>query len=144
MAKNIESTLDDLLRGEIAAAETYRIAVQKTDDPQLENDLRAIQQDHGDAIRFLKEQVELRGGDASDSSGPWGNVARTVTDMAAFVGDRASLSALKKGEQIGLSDYRSALELPGLPNECLQAFEEKFVPAQERHIQVLDARIEVA
>ena len=44
--------LDSLLRGEIAAAETYEQALEQLDESEADP-LRPIQQSHGDAIRFF-------------------------------------------------------------------------------------------
>src|SRR3712207_9038667 len=67
--------LNSLLRGEISAAETYRMAIDKVaDSNQAANAglLREIQEEHGRAAQGLRDRIRELGGEASDSSGAWG------------------------------------------------------------------------
>src|SRR6266550_7020304 len=75
------SQLNSLLRGEISAAETYRMAIDKiVASPNSENVglLREIQEEHGRAAQGIRDRITELGGEASDTSGTWGAWAKTV------------------------------------------------------------------
>ena len=107
--------LNSLLRGEISAAETYKMAIDKVGgDRQREGmQLRAIAQEHGDHAQRLRDEVRRAGGEADDASGTWGAYAKTIEAAASLFGDAAALKALKEGEEHGLKDYRAALDAVG-------------------------------
>lgn len=132
--------LDSLLRGEIAAVETYDQAMEGLgDDPRAEP-LRRIQRDHGDAIRFLVDRLSAHGGKPSTNSGAWGLFAKVVEGTAQVVDDSAALAALREGEEQGLSSYQGALRYSELPEDCREHVESTLIPRQLRHIDAL-ARI---
>jgi hypothetical protein len=134
--------MNSLLRGEIAAAETYKQALDGLDtDPQAES-LRTILREHGDAIRFLHESIDTHGGEPVSSSGAWGFFARTMEGAAKVLGDTAALGALRQGERQGLADYEQALEQEVLPAECRVHIQNTLIPQQRRHIDVLTRLID--
>jgi hypothetical protein len=137
----VEQELDSLLRGEIAAAETYRIALDAIEDKAQVAVLRAIQNDHGDAIKVLHGQLAARGVSPSTHSGVFGAFARTVEGFAAKVGDKAALRALREGEEHGLRAYEWALRNDALPVECHRQVEELLLPRQRRHVDLLNRLI---
>src|SRR5438045_8203147 len=66
--------INSLLRGEISAAETYKMAIEKVGDGQKVSDvtiLRQMQEEHGRAGQELRERIRSLGGEPSDSSGAW-------------------------------------------------------------------------
>src|SRR5688500_16233463 len=78
---HIVHQLNSFLRGEISAAETYRMAIEKasqSDDRHAPDVslLREIQQEHGRAAQALRDRIRELGGEASDSSGAWGTWAK--------------------------------------------------------------------
>ena len=137
--------LNSLLRGEISAVETYKMAIDNADDPthNVSPDrlslLREMQSDHGHAAQLLRERIRSLGGEASDSSGAWGVWAKTVQGTMNLFGDAASLKALKEGEEHGLKDYNEALDDVD-PNSA-QLIQNQLIPAQQRHINLLDQLI---
>src|SRR5438552_11745555 len=74
--------LNSFLRGEISAAETYRMAIDKVADDRASTSnlglLREIQEEHGRAAQAIRERIRELGGEASDSSGAWGAWAKTI------------------------------------------------------------------
>ncbi len=70
---NAAEQLNSLLRGEISAAETYRMAIDKVVDSEkmISNAalLRQIQAEHGRAAQALRDRIRELGGEAVDSSG---------------------------------------------------------------------------
>ena len=134
--------LNSLLRGEISAAETYRMAIDKVADtasPVNAGLLREIQEEHGRAAQGIRDRIREMGGEASDSSGAWGVWAKTVQGTMNLFGDAASLKALKEGEEHGLKDYQEAIN--DVDASSRQFIQNQLVPAQQRHINLLDQLI---
>ena len=134
--------LNSLLRGEISAAETYRMAIDKVADGKHATNaglLREIQEEHGRAAQALRDRIQELGGEASDSSGPWGMWAKTVQGTMNLFGDTSSLKALKEGEEHGLKDYQEALD--DVDPSSMQLIQNQLIPAQQRHINLLDQLI---
>jgi uncharacterized protein (TIGR02284 family) len=131
--------LNSLLRGEISAAETYRMAIDKiVASPNSENVglLREIQEEHGRAAQGIRDRIKELGGEASDTSGAWGIWAKTVQGTMNLLGDASSLKALKEGEEHGLKDYQEALD--DVDASSAQLIQNQYIPAQQRHINLLD------
>ena len=131
--------LNSLLRGEISAAETYAMAIEKIggDRPREAALLRAISQEHGEAAQHLREAIRRSGGEAEDASGAWGAYAKTIEGVATLFGDASALKALKEGEEHGLKDYQDTLEDEDLPADC-QAVIRGLLVKQREHIVTLD------
>ena len=133
--------LNSLLRGEISAVETYQLAIEKVDDEHASaaTALRAIAQEHGEDAQALREAIEELGGEADDSSGPWGTWAKTVQGVAKLFGDASALKALKEGEEHGLKDYEEAQD--DVDGESRTLIVSRLIPNQKRHIATLDGMI---
>ena len=133
--------LNSFLRGEISAAETYRMAIDKASDSNESNAsfLRDIQAEHGRAAQALRDRIRELGGEASDSSGAWGAWAKFTTGVANLFGDTSTLKALKEGEEHGLKDYEEALD--ELDLTTAELIENQLIPSQQRHITQLDQLI---
>jgi bacterioferritin (cytochrome b1) len=133
--------LNSFLRGEISAAETYRMAIEKlSGNAQSSEDsvglLREIQSEHGRAAQALRDRIRELGGQPEDSSGVWGVWAKAAEGFANLLGDTASLKALKGGEEHGLNSYNSAIsEIDITSAELVQ---NQLIPSQRRHIDLLD------
>ena len=137
--------LNSFLRGEISAAETYRMAIDKAADSKEMTAssnmamLREIQEEHGRAAQALRDRIRELGGEASDSSGAWGAWAKFTQGTANLFGDASSLKALKEGEEHGLKDYREGAD--DIDATSAQLVENQLIPAQQRHINLLDQLI---
>ena len=135
--------LNSLLRGEISAAETYRMAIDKvaaSDDAGANvGMLREIQEEHGRAAQGIRDRIRELGGEASDSSGAWGMWAQTVQGTMNLFGDASALKALKEGEEHGLKDYNEAVD--DVDASSAQLIQNQLIPAQQRHINLLDQLI---
>ncbi len=132
--------LNSLLRGEISAAETYRMAIDKiVDSPASATNaglLREIQEEHGRAAQGLRDRIRELGGEASDSSGAWGAWAKTVQGTMNLFGDASALKSLKEGEEHGMKDYQEAVD--DVDASTAQLIRNQLIPAQQRHINMLD------
>jgi len=133
--------LNSLLRGEISAAETYRIAIDKVEGGRTTElaSLREISREHGENAQKLRDEIRRLGGAADDSSGAWGAWAKTVEGVSSLFGDTSAIKALKEGEEHGLKDYQDAVD--DVEPSCRDLILETMIPAQKRHIDILDAMI---
>ena len=136
--------LNSFLRGEISAAETYRMAIDKAgDSPDNAANvglLREIQEEHGRAAQAIRDRIRELGGEPSDSSGAWGAWAKLVEGTASlFGGDAGSLKALKEGEEHGLKDYNEGFD--DIDTTSAELVQNQLIPAQQRHINLLDQLI---
>jgi hypothetical protein len=139
--------LNSLLRGEISAAETYRMAIEKAAGeaaPQSASAglLQSIQEDHSRAAQSLRDRIREMAGEASDSSGAWGAWAKLATGMAGLLGEGAMFRALKEGEEFGLRDYEQAMD--ELDVTSVELIENQLIPAQQKHIEKLNSLIHSA
>jgi len=139
--------LNSFLRGEISAAETYRMAIDKVGDArdaaaQNVGLLREIQEEHGRAAQALRDRIRELGGEPSDSSGAWGAWAKFTQGTANLFGDASALKALKEGEEHGMKDYNEGLD--DIDMTTAELIQNQLIPAQQRHINLLDQLINSA
>ena len=135
--------LNSFLRGEISAAETYRMAIDKagnsSDNAANIGLLREIQEEHGRAAQAIRDRIRELGGEPSDSSGAWGAWAKLTQGTANLFGDAASLKSLKEGEEHGLKDFHEGLD--DIDATSAELVQNQLIPAQQRHISLLDTLI---
>jgi bacterioferritin (cytochrome b1) len=137
--------LNSFLRGEISAAETYKMAMDKvavSDDASASSSigmLREIQTEHGRAAQAIRDRIRELGGEPADSSGAWGAWAQAVQGTADMFGNTSALKSLKEGEEHGLKDYSEGLHDIDMTSADL--VKNQLIPAQQRHINLLEQLI---
>ena len=131
-------TLNSLLRGELAATETYQQAMKKAGNENWAEELRHLRDDHRTAANTLRQHVHGHGGKPDQKSGPWGAWANTVEGAAKIFGNAAALKALKEGEEHGIHSYEAALNNPALPADCQALISSTLLPQTRGHIPALD------
>jgi uncharacterized protein (TIGR02284 family) len=131
-------TLNSLLRGEIAATETYQQALTKVGNEPEAMPLRRIHVEHREAANTLRQHVHKHGGKPDQDSGAWGMFAKTVEGAAKIFGDTAALKALKEGEEHGVKQYEEALKDGDLPADCQTLIRTTLLPQTREHISALD------
>jgi uncharacterized protein (TIGR02284 family) len=136
--KETISRLNSLLRGELAATETYQQAMAKVGNDPGSAELRKIHVEHREAANTLRQHVHQHGGQPDQDSGAWGTFSKAVEGTAKVFGNTAALKALKEGEERGMKDYSDALQDPNLPEECKSLIRTKLLPQTQAHIPVLD------
>jgi rubrerythrin len=134
-------SLNELLRGEMAAIETYRQALETVEDGPPAETLRTLRLEHRDAADALWHHVEAHGGAPSEGSGAWGAFAKAVEGTARLLGNRLALEALRQGEEHGLERYEEALK-KGLPPDCERLVRERLLPRQRGHLPALQRLID--
>jgi hypothetical protein len=123
--------LNSLLRGEIAAVETYDQVIERYQDPSMPG-LYENRASHHERIAVLRKRIDMLGGSPDAGSGAWGGFAKLIEGGATLFGRSAALAALEEGEEHGLNHYRSALGHLDAMSRALVEFE--LLPAQERSL----------
>jgi uncharacterized protein (TIGR02284 family) len=130
--------LNSLLRGELAATETYQQAMDKMAGDPAAVALRQVRDEHRESANMLRQHVHHHGGKPEQDSGAWGVWAKLVEGGAKLVGNTAALKALKEGEEHGLKTYEAALDDDSLPVDTKTLIRSTLVPQTRGHISVLD------
>jgi len=101
--------LNGLLQDELSAVETYRQALEKTQDARVKEVLKACHACHAGRVDTLVQKVKEMGGKVAENSGAWGAFAKMIEGGATVFGDKASIAVLEAGEDKGLDDYNKLL-----------------------------------
>lgn len=128
-----------LLRGELAATETYQQAMTAVPD-KVADELRTIHEEHRAAANSLRECAHQVGVKPTQRSGVFGLFAKAIEGTATFLGDYAALQSLKAGEEHGIRTYNRAL-LKGCPPECESLIRTTLLPQTQKHVDALDRLI---
>lgn len=126
-----------LLRGERSAVETYDKAIEKYGDKPVLEGLNRIRSEHAAAVSELEANVRSMGGEPETDSGAWGTLANTVQSTANLFGAGSALEALESGEQMGVTDYKAALEDAEVMPGCKDLIRGTLLPLTEAHIAEL-------
>jgi len=111
-------TLNALLRGELAATETYQQAMEKWKSGPVAEQLRRIRDEHRSAANEFRRHIHDHGGKPDQGSGVWGTWSKFVEGAAKVFGERAALEALRSGEEQGAGAYGDALASNDIPEDC--------------------------
>ena len=130
-------TINSLLRGEIAATETYQQALEKVGNDPRAAELKQIHAEHREAANQLRKHVHSHGADPVQDSGAWGAFAKTVEGVAKLFGNTAALKALKEGEEHGRNAYEDALLDPDIMPSCKVLITQLLIQTRA-HINILD------
>lgn len=130
--------IDELIRGEISAVESFDAVINKVKDTSELTRLSELRQDHVKAVETLRQYAVGEVDGKTDSSGPWGTFTTAFAGGASFFGDKAAINALKIGEQHGLNEYKEALNDDGVRPEVKELIRSELIPNQERHLAVIE------
>jgi demethoxyubiquinone hydroxylase (CLK1/Coq7/Cat5 family) len=122
--------LDELLRGELSAVETYDLALRSVHKTQLSHALQQLRDNHARRVDLLRDRLMAVGYEASQTSGAWGAFARLVQRGADLLGDKAAMAALEEGEDHGLQRYTE--DLDALDAQTREFVRGELLPEQER------------
>src|SRR5262249_10292906 len=126
-----------LLRGELAATETYQQAIAKLGADPRAAKLRKLHAEHRAAANTLRQHVHDHDGKPDQGSGVWGGWAKLVEGTAALFGESNALEDLKEGEEHGVKDYEAALNDATLAPECIALIRNELLPQTRRHVTAL-------
>lgn len=135
---SVTHALNTLLRGELAAVETYTQALGTSDDPEMIGDLQKIRDEHSRAVRVLRDHVVRFGGVPADSPGPWSAYTAAAPAGATVVSPPTTLAALRQGEEHTIGEYEAALG-NDIDPECQQLVRSDLLPAARRHVEALNS-----
>ncbi len=109
--KSSVDKLNEFLRGELSAVETYQMALDKVEASSAARDELLVNlKSHQDRVIALRDAIVALGGAPAQSSGPWGTFAKLVEGAAKALGEKAAIDALEEGEDHGLKDYRKDIQ----------------------------------
>lgn len=138
--KRKSETIDQLnsyLRGELAAVESYRLALEKLDSAWYRDTLLQCAHSHEDRVRLLTRAILERGGEPAKSSGAWGTFTKLIESSAAAFGEKAAIAALEEGEDHGKADYNR--DLDDLEPSAFQLISTSIAPEQQRTHDLLSS-----
>ena len=129
--------LNEVLRGEWSAVETYSRALERIANEPGSADLRQIAVEHREAAELLRERILSSGGVPAESPGIWGVWARAAEGTARLLGDAAALRALREGELHGIEDSEEALDDGELDPESAELILTVLLPRARSHVSIL-------
>jgi hypothetical protein len=136
-------SINEILRGEISAKESYEQIFEKIESEAEKNRLSEFKNEHLAAIDFWKNQAELQGAVSDKESGVWGKAVEAFIGTSKLFGNTIALKALKEGEEHGLNNYKDLLKRDDLTNLQKDQIKRQFIPMQEKHINSLNAMIKI-
>jgi hypothetical protein len=132
------AALNELLKGELSAVESYDKAMPAVDDePRVRADLLECRASHEERAQRIREAVLQMGGEPARGSGAWGLFARSISGGARALGWKTVVSTLEEGEDHGLKEYKDAL--PHLDPGLQHLISNELYPQQVRTHSVLSA-----
>lgn len=132
------AALNSMLRGEMAAVESYNLAIRHTAESPHRMGLTRIRDQHQNCVCALRHWVRDLHVAPSQSSGAWGCFATLVTGAASVVGWKTLVAALKRGEHHGEAVYRTAMGNPDLPDDLRHLIGAQLLPMCSEHIAKLE------
>jgi hypothetical protein len=130
MANQVDC-LNNLLKGELSAVQTYKMALDKAaKTPEVVSALQDCKACHAKRVTKLSEMISAAGGIPANESGAWGAFAKTVEAGATVLGEKPAVGSLQEGEDHGIELYKG--EMKNLEGNFLQVVETELFPAQER------------
>jgi demethoxyubiquinone hydroxylase (CLK1/Coq7/Cat5 family) len=124
--------LQDCFRGELAAVETYQLALDTkgTAHVGLHHALQEMLTSHARRSELLLDKIQRWGGEPPTTSGVWGTFAKAIQAGADLLGYRMAVAALEEGEDRGVRIYTESLE--GCDPTTRELIETELLPEQQR------------
>jgi uncharacterized protein (TIGR02284 family) len=139
MAKLVP-VLNRLIALDFDAAEAYRAAARRLDDPESRDAMRAFRKDHLRHTRTLGRHVRLLGGKPAKGPDLLRAMTKGLVVLAGIAGDRAVLRAMKVNEDQTNKAYEKARGLAGASAK-LRAQIERNLRDERRHRAWIVARL---
>lgn len=134
--------INEIIRGEISAVEAYEQVLEQITHAPEEIKLKGFYNEHKESVEFWKDQLKGEHLITEESSGIWGLVVEAYVAASTVIGDKATLTAIKQGEEHGFATYVKMLESNILNNFQKKIISDKFIPRQKSHIDSLKVMIE--
>jgi hypothetical protein len=131
-------TLNDLLRGELSAVESYDRALPAVEDkPALRSDLQECRASHELRVERIRRAILDVGGEPAHASGAWGLFSKAVAGGARALGWKTVITTLEEGEDHGLTAYGNAM--PRLDERLRKLVSTELYPEQQHTHGVMAA-----
>lgn len=130
--------MDDLIRGEMSAVQSYDKIINSVKDKGELRTLRSMREDHAKAVSRLKSHASKDVLEDTETVGPWGTFAKSWVGGAKIFGDKTAMAALKQGEEHGIEEYKEALEDDNVPAEVKRIIRKDLLPKQEAHVKTIN------
>jgi hypothetical protein len=127
-AQNLEK-LNDCLRSERSAVETYTLAIKHTDKPEVTTTLSDIRESHSLRTKRIADFLRAHGIEPVKSAGAWGAIAKAVQGGANLFGDKAAVASLEEFEDRFLKMYENE---EWYPADVQQFISSELLPRQQR------------
>lgn len=101
--------LQECLRSELSAAETYELALKSVTHVGLHRTLQEILVSHSRRTTLLRDKIAGIGAEVPTDSGVWGAFAKVFQIGADLLGDRLAIAALEEGEDRAVELYTKDL-----------------------------------
>jgi demethoxyubiquinone hydroxylase (CLK1/Coq7/Cat5 family) len=122
--------LQEFLRSEISAVETYELALKSVTHVGLHRTLQEILTSHSRRTAQLRDKIATLGAEPDQSSGVWGAFAKVFQVGADLLGERAAIAALEEGEDRSVEMYSS--DLKGCDAKTQKLIDSELLPEQRR------------
>lgn len=104
------SKLEECMRGELSAVETYELALKSVTHVALHHSLQEILDNHTRRVEWLRDRLSRQGATPVKSSGVWGAFTKAVQMGADLLGNRTAIASLEEGEDRGMRLYTKDLD----------------------------------
>jgi bacterioferritin (cytochrome b1) len=122
-------TLNSLLRDELAAVESYDVALHDRSAFSGKTELSRCQRSHEVRADILRDKIVSLGGQPATTSGLTGKWSKLVETGAAAIGDDLAIRVLEQGEDHVLRDYRRSVS--NVDPDVREFLERLIVPEEE-------------
>jgi hypothetical protein len=136
-SRETNESLSYLIKDELAAAETYRQALETVRGPGAD-ELRRIESEHEEAALVLSDRMKGLGGLPPEGGGLWGAWAKTIEGSERFFDERAILKMLKLGEEQGAADYARVLKKRALDESLHELIKNTLMPKTLLHSAAIE------
>jgi hypothetical protein len=120
--------LNDCLRSERSAVETYTLAIKHADKPEVTTALNDIRESHSLRTKRIADFLRAHGVEPVMSAGAWGAIAKAVQSGANLFGDKAAVASLEEFEDRFLKMYKEQWH----PQDVQQFIDAELLPRQQR------------
>jgi hypothetical protein len=120
--------LNDCLRSERSAVETYTLAIKHTDKPEISTTLSDIRESHSLRTRRIADFLRAHGVEPVKGEGALGAIAKVVQSGANLFGDKAAVASLEEFEDRFLKMYKDHW----YPQDVQHFISTELLPRQER------------
>lgn len=108
--KDSVDKLEECLRGEHSAVETYDLAVKHIKNQEAINTLKQVRESHNRRANLIRERLRTAGSEPTRSATVWSGFGRIVQAGTDFFADKSAFTALLEGEDRCVKMYTVGIE----------------------------------